>query len=337
MSIDIGDTADPRAAMAALLASGVTPCEAIGMVAESFTIDDIKGPWRDLMAGMASHRVIAAIDEVGTVSPRTANVLLAESFAAGAVRPRRDVSVFGTQCVLLNNLAWLDGSGIPEGVRVDGDLNLTHNPSLKSLPDGLHVGGGLFLTGSAIVRLPKGLVVGGVLWMIDCCEWDGTIPEDAIINGLIFTDGQEKGKGIPFHEWRAANPFGERVSAEQIAAVAGMMASGGTEWGAWATIGQSDPIAFRARWEVFRSVEPDGAEVMSAIDDVADVDEGLADALALELLEWGGLEANDWNCRFNVDSMETWVAGTYRMTLSHAPQRKAEFARRFMGAMFHED
>jgi hypothetical protein len=49
---------------------------------------------------------------------------------------------------------------IPEGLKVEGDLNLESCKRLKSLPDNLYVGGKLNLEGTNIKQIPKGLYVG---------------------------------------------------------------------------------------------------------------------------------------------------------------------------------
>jgi hypothetical protein len=49
---------------------------------------------------------------------------------------------------------------IPEGLKVEGDLNLESCKRLKSLPDNLYIGGKLNLEGTNIKQIPKGLYVG---------------------------------------------------------------------------------------------------------------------------------------------------------------------------------
>jgi hypothetical protein len=50
---------------------------------------------------------------------------------------------------------------IPEGLKVEDNLNLESCKRLKSLPDNLYVGGELNLEGTNIKQIPKGLYVGG--------------------------------------------------------------------------------------------------------------------------------------------------------------------------------
>jgi hypothetical protein len=50
---------------------------------------------------------------------------------------------------------------IPEGLKVEDDLNLSSCKHLKYLPDNLYVGGELNLEGTNIKQIPKGLYVGG--------------------------------------------------------------------------------------------------------------------------------------------------------------------------------
>ena len=51
-------------------------------------------------------------------------------------------------------------TSLPEGLKVDDNLNLSSCKYLKSLPDNLKVGGELNLEGTNIKQLPKGLYVG---------------------------------------------------------------------------------------------------------------------------------------------------------------------------------
>ncbi|MBO8135534.1 hypothetical protein IM678_16975, partial [Dickeya fangzhongdai] len=64
----------------------------------------------------------------------------------------------------------LRGTGItslPEGLSVGGSLYL-RGTGITSLPEGLSVGGSLYLRGTGITSLPEGLSVGGSLDLQDC-------------------------------------------------------------------------------------------------------------------------------------------------------------------------
>ena len=62
-------------------------------------------------------------------------------------------------------LTYSDIESLPEGLKVNGYLNLYGCNYLKSLPKGLEVGGNLTLYKTKITSLPKGLEVGGGLYI----------------------------------------------------------------------------------------------------------------------------------------------------------------------------
>jgi hypothetical protein len=62
------------------------------------------------------------------------------------------------------DLKLLNITSLPEGLNVDGDLDLSYS-KMKSLPEGLEVVDNLFLHHSKIKSLPKGLKVGGSLYI----------------------------------------------------------------------------------------------------------------------------------------------------------------------------
>jgi hypothetical protein len=100
--------------------------------------------------------------------------------------------------------------GLPPGITEYTFLNLCGCRSIEALPDGLKVTPDrLFLDDCVALRhLPKGLEVTLDLQMKGCEAWDGQIPEDATIGGLVVTDGHPE--GISLATWRELHPQGER-------------------------------------------------------------------------------------------------------------------------------
>jgi len=74
---------------------------------------------------------------------------------------------------------------LPEGLKVGGWLDLRNTP-IKSLPEGLTVGGYLDLENTEIESLPEGLTVGGYLALRYAPIT--TLPEDLKVGGTIFRD-----------------------------------------------------------------------------------------------------------------------------------------------------
>jgi hypothetical protein len=70
---------------------------------------------------------------------------------------------------------------IPEGLKVEDNLNLSSCKHLKSLPDNLHVGGELNLEDTNIKQLPKGLYVGGDFRLVGLEI--KSLPKDLNVNG----------------------------------------------------------------------------------------------------------------------------------------------------------
>ena len=58
-------------------------------------------------------------------------------------------------------------TALPDGLTVGGDLYL-RGTGITALPDGLTVGGSLYLRGTGITALPDGLTVGGRLDLENC-------------------------------------------------------------------------------------------------------------------------------------------------------------------------
>jgi hypothetical protein len=95
---------------------------------------------------------------------------------------------------------------VPAGLKVGGSLNLWET-RIAELPDGLRVGRDLDLECSDLQALPRDLRVGGDLNLRHCKGWDGVIPGDIQVGGLVFTDPQ--GNGCTLQEWRASQRSGE--------------------------------------------------------------------------------------------------------------------------------
>src|ERR1700730_6904918 len=75
---------------------------------------------------------------------------------------------------------------LPEGLSLGGDLYLD-STKINALPEGLSVGGGLYLRGTKITELPEGLSVGGELYL------DGTditeLPKRLRVGGNLDLSG----------------------------------------------------------------------------------------------------------------------------------------------------
>jgi hypothetical protein len=89
---------------------------------------------------------------------------------------------------------WLDDEPflerLPDSFAVERELDLTGCQGLQKLPEGLSVGGGLALASCHALRvLPRGLRVGGCLDMRDCPAWDGFLPDDAQVGGVLVDPG----------------------------------------------------------------------------------------------------------------------------------------------------
>jgi hypothetical protein len=107
-----------------------------------------------------------------------------------------------------------DGASLPllqaKSLRVGGSASLSWTTA-ETLPQIVDVAYNLFLSVSGIRMLPSDLRVGRDLSIIDCPNWDGRIPESAVIGGKIHTDSHRYGEGIPLARWRELHPNGERA------------------------------------------------------------------------------------------------------------------------------
>lgn len=107
------------------------------------------------------------------------------------------------------SVSFSPGVVLPKGLNIPGDLNL----EAAAMGDGF--------------RLPEGLVVLGWLewrpvgshWDVDTKRWktynhgwDGKIPEDAVIMGIIWTEVEQVGRRLD--EWHMRHPDGESVFGE---------------------------------------------------------------------------------------------------------------------------
>lgn len=98
-------------------------------------------------------------------------------------------------------LSYSDIKSLPEGLNVGGNVYLNNCPNLTSLPEGLEVGGSLALNNCPkLVALPEGLKVGHEIALYNCTSLTklpkGLVAENCIyINKtplLKFTDDQLK-------------------------------------------------------------------------------------------------------------------------------------------------
>ena len=77
----------------------------------------------------------------------------------------------------------------------EGDLDLSHDTGLATLPDGLSVGGGLDLRGcTALCSLPDGLSVGGDLDLSGCTALC-SLPDGLSVGGGLDLSGCETLEG----------------------------------------------------------------------------------------------------------------------------------------------
>jgi hypothetical protein len=77
----------------------------------------------------------------------------------------------------------------PDGLTVDGWLDLVDCTGLTALPDGLTVGGWLHLAGcTGLTALPDGLTVGGSLHLVDCTGLTA-LPDGLTVGGWLHLAG----------------------------------------------------------------------------------------------------------------------------------------------------
>lgn len=85
----------------------------------------------------------------------------------------------------------LRGTGItslPDGLVIDGGLDLENCTGITSLPEGLVVEGSLDLYGTGITSLPEGLAVGGSLYLENCTGIT-SLPDGLAVGGGLYLRG----------------------------------------------------------------------------------------------------------------------------------------------------
>ena len=91
----------------------------------------------------------------------------------------------------------LAGEHLPEGLVVEGDLDLWGCTSLTHLPSGLVVKGWLDLEGcTSLTHLPTGLVVNGSLWLNGCTSLTH-LPSGLVVKGYLILSGCTSLKHLP--------------------------------------------------------------------------------------------------------------------------------------------
>lgn len=96
--------------------------------------------------------------------------------------------VFGSKNVMDINGVIHDMAALPDGLHVGGNLYLD-KPGISELPEGLHVDGDLYLDCTEITTLPKRMHVGGKLSMV--CSSVTKMPEKLYVGGdLVIEDTQ---------------------------------------------------------------------------------------------------------------------------------------------------
>ena len=175
---------------------GLPKWAAAGCAAEAGWLEEIEPLWdRYAKRVLWPGTLLKTLDEVAEGSPRTAGRWLKSWLT--------DRRVPGT--LSLGGRAWaLD---LPWGMDLEGGLMLDASP-IQALPERLRVGADLYLDRSLIASLPRGLKVGAGLWLRHCPHWDGRIPEDARVEGRVFTEPHPH--GLRLEAWRARFPLGER-------------------------------------------------------------------------------------------------------------------------------
>jgi hypothetical protein len=198
-------------ALDALLATGATVGEALGLAAQAFgleaTLPRLLGalgapsaarahgadPWGQGGAGTGQDPAVLTLDEVAAGHPGLA---LAGLLAWGQGR-----AMPGS--LWLASRTWV--TTLPPGLSVGRHLNLI-DTGIATLPKGL-LARSLDLDGTPLTTLPAGLWISRHLSLRRCRDWDGRIPEDARIGRKLLTDAHPD--GIGFAEWRRLHPDGE--------------------------------------------------------------------------------------------------------------------------------
>jgi hypothetical protein len=219
-----GEVAGPELQdfLAAVLATGAEWPEAMGQAALAHGADAVLP---DLIAKLKATRlwfgggahasaVLAILSDLGEIHPDLARQVFAEwgrgrtvdsdlhlghlPWVTGlpeGMRVRGYLNLRGLpirvlpQRLTVGGTLWLDGTlveAVPAGVRAKGSLKLTGTP-VVTLPKGFRVGGGLYLTDTPIAHLPEGLGVDGPLVL------SGTqvkeLPRNLKVGGGLTLDG----------------------------------------------------------------------------------------------------------------------------------------------------
>jgi hypothetical protein len=195
---------DPEGAVRALMATGMPRWDAmvalLGAGVDPWAFVALRGLPKDrLRAFPDAQEAMAAFHGIHREDSWGANAALNAYLEGRTVEGNLSLTPF----------TWVEG--LPAGLVVRGHLHLgpfhlSRARPWATLPEGLRVGGGLFLRGTQLATLPKGLWVGGVLAVFDCPSWDGRIPGDAEVGLGIETD---RHPNLPLAEWRQAYPHGE--------------------------------------------------------------------------------------------------------------------------------
>ena len=144
------------------------------------------------------------------------------------------------------------------------DLRLRDCWNLNALGDDLQVARDLDLQNCRSLKsLPKGLVVGGTLDLRGCVEWDGQVPEDAVVGkGILFAGTQTRMSLTAYRKFQSVqSALGQGGRAEWDA----IMASGAGVRNAVATLSdREDPVNLatwalelvqEVPWEVMRGIQ----------------------------------------------------------------------------------
>jgi hypothetical protein len=105
---------------------------------------------------------------------------------------------------------------LPEGLPTKHGVDLSGCSSLLGLPEGFTSRWFLSLNGCSSLRtLPQRLDIRGDLDLRGCVAWDGRIPDDAQIGGVIVTGpdilDEDPLEEIPLERWREFRSHGMRT------------------------------------------------------------------------------------------------------------------------------
>ena len=109
-------------------------------------------------------------------------------------------------------------TSLPEGLTVGGNLYLAGTP-ITSLPEGLIVGGGLYLGGTPITSLPEGLTVNGSLSLYGTSIT--SLPKGLTVGGDLYLYGTSitslpEGLTVGGSLWLEGTPLSKKYSEEEL-------------------------------------------------------------------------------------------------------------------------